>query len=433
MIRKIIHTLSFCSLLSLTNNITVQLESTINLDEIEKNPYTAITINAPAIIISYNTDNNNILLYNSLITNLEKGKQIKTIHNIIDNKKELFNYLEKKNIQFHIEFKMKDGKLIWKLYNVFEKKFIQGKAYEYKPISESLLVRTVLIDVWKALFGDEITPFQCFLVYLDTTPHPDKNEYQTTINFKHPFLSDFNKQLLKTRNNISDLSILQSHPLQSILFVMQNNEFMELTKLNSFGQLQVIGRTKTTLSSPTANEAGLFYIDNRCLYRHYFNKKEKKYKKEKIDRNNDYASVYSITNENKILASRNKKIYEISYELNENNEIIIKKAKKITEDSCISMNMTYDQNDKTIIVSQKINGYYQLAMYDQFNNKKIILTDSPYHKQDPAMSPCGNYIAYVAQNRFGERTIEVINRYSGDIIIVTNEPSEYRFPSWIVR
>ena len=72
-------------------------------------------------------------------------------------------------------------------------------------------------------------------------------------------------------------------------------------------------------------------------------------------------------------------------------------------------------------------------MYDQFNNKKIILTDSPYHKQDPAMSPCGNYIAYVAQNHFGERTIEVINRYSGDIIIVTNEPSEYRFPSWIVR
>lgn len=432
MIRKTIFILSFFILFTKPST-TLQPQNTINLDEIEKRPYTEITINAPAIMISYNTDNNNILLYNSLIANLEKGKQIKTIQNTIENKKALFHNLEKNNVQFHIEFKIKEGKLIWKLYNVFEKKFIQGKAYEYKPISEHLLIRTVLMDIWKELFGDEITPFQCFLVYLDNTPHPDKNEYQTTINFMHPFLPYFNKQLLKTKNNISDLSILQSHPLQSILFVIQKNEFMELTKLNSFGQLQIIGRTKTTLTSPTANEAGLFYIDNRCLYRHYFNKKEKKYKKEKIDRKNDYASVYSITNENKILASRNKKIYEILYELNENNEIIITKANKITENSCISMNMTYDQNDKTIIVSQKINGYYQLVMYDQFNNKKIILTTSPYHKQDPAMSPCGNYIAYVAQNCFGERTIEVINRYSGEIIIVTNEPSEYRFPSWIIR
>ena len=66
--------------------------------------------------------------------------------------------------------------------------------------------------------------------------------------------------------------------------------------------------------------------------------------------------------------------------------------------------MTYDYIDNNIIVSQKINGYYQLVTYD--NTQKKILTNSLYHKQDPSISPCGNYIAYIAQTVEGERYIE---------------------------
>ena len=115
----------------------------------------------------------------------------------------------------------------------------------------------------------------------------------------------------------------------------------------------------------------------------------------------------------------------------ESNKLEVLSTEKITESKSNSMNMTYDYHDNNIIVSQKINEYYQLVSYE--NNKKKILTHSHYHKQDPSISPCGNYIAYIAQTNEGERFVEIINKYSYQIIRITENPAEYRFPVWLIR
>lgn len=374
----------------------------------------------------------NLQFYKQIMEILEKGNQIKTIFNQTKNKNILFKELHNKDIQFHISLKIKNGKIIWKLYETIDKKLIKGKSYPYKNISKPLLLRTILIDLWQEFFGEEITPFECFLVFLNTKSSQN-NLYYTSINFFHPLIPGFEKQLLKTKNNILDMTVLQSLPLQSILFIMQKNEYMEIIKLNSFGQLSTIYKTKTTLTSPTINKDGLFFIDSQCLFRYYFNKIKNKYIKEKIDTHKDYVSVLAIIDEEKLLASRGKILYEINYQTDKTtNHIIINSAKKITESNIQSLNMTYNPNEKFIVVSQKINFFYQLVIYEK-NNKKIILTDTPYHKQDPSMSPCGNYIAYIAQNTIGERRIEIINRYSGKVITAIPESSEYRFPTWIIR
>jgi hypothetical protein len=133
-----------------------------------------------------------------------------------------------------------------------------------------------------------------------------------------------------------------------------------------------------------------------------------------------------------VCISRNLKIYEINYALSpESNALVIKEARKITEDGISSLNMTYDYHDEKTIVSQRIGKYFQLSSYEK--NTKKVLTSSCYHKQDPSISPCGNFIAYVAQMDDGSQYIEVINKYSGDVIRVTPEPGEYRFPTWLVR
>jgi hypothetical protein len=168
------------------------------------------------------------------------------------------------------------------------------------------------------------------------------------------------------------------------------------------------------------------------LCRYYYDKKKNKFMTQILDKNNDFASVYAVMNDHKLLISKKKKIYMINYAIDKNsNELIVVEAKKITENKFNSANMTYSYNDSSIIVSQKINNYYQLVEYN--NKEKNILTTSLYHKQDPTMSPCGNYIAYIAQTSDGDRYVEVLNKYSLQVVRVTKSPGEYRFPVWLVR
>lgn len=369
-------------------------------------------------------------LFKKIIHSITTGNQIKASlipHN--NNKKLLYTELASKNIQFYISLHSENNKLIWKLYSVFDKKFIKGKAYQYQKDSPQLL-RTIMIDIWQELFGESITPYNSFLAYLDTSF--DNKIQETHIQFCHPLLSGFEKTIFKSNHNILDLASIDSKPMQSLLFSTQNNCGTGLIKLTSRGDTLAIMNNNKMLISPTVNQDGLFYINSGLLYRYYYNKKEQKFCNQLLDTSSDFASVYAINTNHAILISKNKQIYKIEYQVNhENNELILMKGKKITENKLNSTNMTYDYSNNTIIVSQKINGFFQLVSYD--DSKKEILTCSPYHKQDPAISPCGNYIAYIAQTGDGERYIEVMNKYSSQTIRVTISPGEYRFPVWLIR
>lgn len=373
-------------------------------------------------------DKNNF--FDKIIEGMQCGKQIKAFlveHNL---KKELlYNKLVEENIQFYIYFYLENNMLIWKLYSVFDKKFIKGKSYGYKEDSIQLL-RTILIDIWEELFSDTITPFHSFLAYLDTSFSDGRQE--SCIQFCHPLLFGFEKTIFKIKQNILDLSSIDSNPLQSLLFSTQHDSGTAIMKLNSHGNIIPILNNNKMLISPTVSKDGLFYINSGSLHRYYYNKQKKEFCDQILTNTNDIASVYAILNSHAVLISRNKHVYKIEYSINNmTNELIPLKAQKITESKFNSANMTYDYIDNSIIVSQKINGYYQLVSYE--NNQKKIITYSLYHKQDPVISPCGNYLAYVAQTNEGERYIEVINKYTNQIIRVTKNPGEYRFPVWLVR
>ncbi len=382
-----------------------------------------------ALEIAFGLESNNIF-FNQIIDAISIGKQIKSsiISNNI-NKKNLYLELAEKNIQFYIYLYTKNNTLIWKLYSVFDQKFIKGKSYHYTENSMPLL-RTIAIDIWQELFGDIITPYNSFLTYLNTSFNNHIQE--SCIEFCHPLLSNFEKTIFKLNQNILDLNFIDSKPLQSLLFSTQGKYGTSIMKLNSHGNIIKILEANNMLISPTVNQDGLFYINSGFLYRYYYHKEKKQFISELLDKNNDFVSVYAILNSHEILVSKNKKIFKVSYQINHNNnELILLQAEKITESSFHSLSMTYDYNDNRIIVSQKINGYYQLVAYS--NKQKKIITKSNYHKQDPSISPCGNYIAYVAQTKDGDRYIEVINKYSNEVIRVTNLPGEYRFPTWLIR
>jgi hypothetical protein len=407
-----------------TDYYNINLKESRDQGEIFNNNSISITLK-----VAFGFKGKNIF-FDKIIQGIECGKQIEAfiIENTV-NKELLYNQLELKNIQFYMYLYLENNTLVWKLYSVFDKKFIKGKSYSYKEDSVALL-RTILIDIWQELFSDAITPYHSFLSYLDTS---FSNQVQETcIEFCHPLLSGFQKTIFRVNQNILDLSSIDSSPLQSLLFSTQNDYGTAIMKLNSHGNIIPIINNNRMLISPTVSQDGLFYINSGSLHRYYYNKIKKTFCDQILGSDYDFASVYAIANNHAILVSKNKQIYKIEYQINTiSNELTSLKAHKITENQFNSVNMTYDYIDNSVIVSQKINGYYQLVAYE--NTQKKILTISPYHKQDPAISPCGNYIAYVAQTVEGERYIEVINKYTKEIIRVTKSPGEYRFPVWLVR
>jgi hypothetical protein len=316
----------------------------------------------------------------------------------------------------------------WKLYRTSEKKFIKGKKYRIIQKKTHALIRKMLYDIWITIFEEPINPFNMFLLYLDTDPQSHKNKIMKT----QPFLPQLSKCLVSSKRNIIDLAAAPSQQNQSIIFIQQVGRYMYMNKIEYNGQIISFYKTKSTISSPTINADGLFFIENQKIHYYRFDELENKFRVTQLDTHQDYASIYSIPNEHTIFVSRNQNIYQISYAITtDKNEINIEKATKVTEKNIPSTNMTYDPHSKRLIVSQKINHYYQLVIYDKDN--KTILTTSPLHKQDPVISPCQNYISYVAQNDEGNRYIEIIHIPTKKIHRVTEEPGLYRFTNWIIQ
>ncbi len=370
--------------------------------------------------------------FDLVIVGLEKGNQLKINKNEsmeIENKKRLFSSLSEENVQFYLVFKVVDKQFIWKIYNVFTKSFMLGKAYKIKENELLDLTRTVLIDIWEAIFGEGKTPFHCFLTYLETDRFEQKQLSQ--IFFTHPLISGFSKKILTTKHSIIDLGKLPCEEGgESLLFSLCKNGEVDILSLDASGTLKTLIKSDAMAVSPSVNDEGLFYISGGKLYRFYFNQQMKKFVSHLLDSATNYVSVCAHPTEKKLLIAKNKKVYEVLYLCDEvTGELKIEKAYQISSHGSVMANAVYD--GESIIASERIQGYYQLVLFE--NKMKMLLTASDYHKQDPSISPCGTYVAYIAQTKTGERYVEIMNRFTGVVFRVTDTPGEYRFPVWVVR
>jgi hypothetical protein len=382
--------------------------------------------------ISVDLQGGDNVLINALCSALEQGNQLKVIkkdYSFCKNKKDLFLFLAEDHVQFYIAFKFFDDQCVWKMYNVFTKSFIIGKAYRMKKDSLIDLQRTILIDIWQTIFGEGKTPFHCFLTFLETARTHEKQLSQ--IFFTHPLIQGYSKKILTTKHAIIDLGKLPKYEGgEPLLFSLCKNGEVDIVSLDPQGIIKTLIKSDAMAMSPSVNNDGLFYISGGMLYRFYFNKITKKFVSQLLDKANHYVSVCAHPHEKKLLIAKNKKIYEVLYALHDiSGEMVVEKAYQISSLGSVMANAAYD--GEVIIASEKMRGYYQLVLFD--GGAKIILTHSDYHKQDPTISPCGTYIAYIAQEADGNRYVEMMNRFTGIVFRVTQHSGEYRFPVWVVR
>lgn len=369
----------------------------------------------------------NLTISNQLIHHLEDMPELKMIPVKNNNIKKITPDIELNSCSLYLKIIQNDTTIIWKLYDLRDKKYLHGKKYTLTKTNQIALIEKILCDMWYIIFDEPINPFNTYLIYLNNEINSD-NSYNNDIMLRQPFLSITPKKLLSSPHSIIDIAVIPSKPHNSIVFIQKKNTHMYIKRINPYGQIFSLYKTRQTISSPTANNDGLFFIENEtpkyCCYN--------KHKTISLDQNHDYASIYSIPNDHSLLASRNNAIYKINYDIDETTkEIKMIKGEKITEKNILSTNMTYAPFSKKIIATQKINNYYQLVMYDGQN--KYILTKTPYHKQDPVISPCENYVCYIAQENDGTRYVEIIHLTTRSIKRITICAGQYRFPNWIIK
>mgnify|MGYP003965013761 CR=1 FL=1 len=354
------------------------------------------------------------------------------------NLEKIFELFYKKSVLFYLILFETDEVLSWKLYSIITKSLIDGKEYSKKQNKNNIL-RAACSDIWKILFGSEITPFDSFLVYIKENGFLEENKYQKyyEIFVKNLFLNDDSIRRMKTSRAITSLSIINTKPLSSIGFSEITDKNVRIVKLTPYGKLVSLIDLPGTSSSICVCENDVFYIRSRRLFHCFYDKRYKYFVHEPTIKNTPdditYASIVELK-KGKLLCAKNYKIFLINYDKNFNGSIKSIEEEIVSPSGVVATNVSANANGSIFVTSEKIDGYYQLVAYDSNDFTRTILTNSKYNKQEPSISPCETYIAYtVNDSKTGNKKIEVVNIYTGKILEISDKNSRLLSPKWIVR
>lgn len=105
-----------------------------------------------------------------------------------------------------------------------------------------------------------------------------------------------------------------------------------------------------------------------------------------------------------------------------------KKIEPITKDGYCACPV-YNSVRKELVYGKMVNGAMQLFAYHFDTKVHEQLTQGYENKEEPAISPCGNYIAFCASTLQQSR-IAILNRITGKTRYVTAQSENCSYPSW---
>ena len=396
------------------------------------------------INICFSYENSNELIpdysiFSEIFKALKIGGEIKFFNFKKNNNfklKEIFKKLKNEKIYFYIIFFENENFFSWKIYSVFDEKFIEWKNYSKKNKNFDFILdlkRIICSDIWKVLFGSEVTPFDSFLLYSKDFYENDKK--YSSIFSTQPFFSKNIKTQIKTNRIIVDLRVINNEESSFLTFSEITKKNVRIVKLKKNGNLSIIIDLPGTSTSLCNSENGLFYVRSSNIYYCYYESKTKRFIHQKInDNKNDIIASVCEGPENSILCAKNYKIYKINFEKDNDGKIIKTKEQLICPKDSISMGITYTKLSDNFITTEKIGNFYQLFSYDKKNLKRVQITNSNYSKNEISISPCGCYIAYTVINNLNKKKrIEIMNLYTKKIIKLTDEENRYISPVWILK
>ena len=327
---------------------------------------------------------------------------------------------------FKIKFSGDDKTISWRLYSISENKMIEGKEYS---VSKKIppLVHAISKDIWTALFG-EGNHFEYDLVYVSKNSNNEKKMWE--IHRCCPCVKGNNKTIVRSSKAILDMSSINPATINSFIVYSQATlSNVKILKLSSTGSLSVVVNQAGTSGNfvATTSLEDNFYVRSGILYHCYYDENRNFIHKPFTTINMVISPA--IGPDKSIFYSSKNKIWQIEITKNNTTEPVL-----ISEKERFALSPSYCNATETLLYTQKEKGFMQLVSYDIKTKKKKVITDTKYHKQDPSLSPCGTYVAYIAFDQTNNKNyLECMNMHTNTVIRIEEAGENCMFPCWLKR
>ncbi len=328
---------------------------------------------------------------------------------------------------FSLVFFQSHSRLSWKLYGFGEFGCIDGK--EYKNEKPHALVKAICHDIWLALMGGP-TPFDAQLAYVKKTKNQNKVFFEICI--MSPLTADNEKIVLRSSRPIVDLVGVDSTYGPSLIYSEMTQHNVRMLKLTNQGVIVPVIDLMGTAGGFTSSFdlETTFYVRSGVIYRYEYDMKNRRINHIPFIALKSPCASPIIGTRGNLFYACGHTIYcctydPISYKILSHEAVSDPKSYSVAPSFC--------NETKTLVYTQRIGKYMQLVSYDRETKITSILTHSPYDKQDPAYSPCGNYIAYIARHDKKCNQIELLNIFTKKTVSITNKINDCCYPCWITQ
>jgi tol-pal system beta propeller repeat protein TolB len=320
----------------------------------------------------------------------------------------------------------------WRLYDTMQAQMIAGKRFFIEKDKKLWYQAHVLAnEIWPVISGNN----GCFCSKLAYCKKIDSKKYKNKL-YKHIYMSDVHGDyarpfvqkstiLIAPRWNAildSPLLFYSECTLTNVSLCMANihgltrtiTQFDGISMLPSFGgkdgQLMVMCLTRDGSSQ---------------LYEFEFSLHSTKKKITRLTNNegNNFAPCF-IDDQTIAFASDFESKHPRIYLMH----LKSKKIEPITKDGYCACPV-YNSVLKELVYGKMVQGAMQLFAYSFETKKHEQLTTGYENKEEPTISPCGNYIAFCANTLQASR-IAVFNRITGKTKYITASSDYCSYPSW---
>lgn len=362
-------------------------------------------------------------LINECITKITKGlEQGKQICFIAPEKKKDIS------ASFSLIFKSDKNTLSWKLYDHVSHQYLEGKEYKVAKKNASL-ARAICKDIWIALFEDP-TPFDALLAYIKKTKGLSSRPlYEICIT--SPLVQDSSKTILKTTRPLVDLTSAGTALDAFLVYSEVTAHNVRMLKITQNGIVIPLVDTKGTNASftSTTDLSESFYIHSGAIYTYFYDPLQQAIHHLPFIQYASPCASPVIGDNNQLFYTYNGKVYCCIYDPVKHIPV-----RSYVISSGYALSPAFCTHTQTVVFTEKIGSYMQLVSHDIKTKTNTVLTQSLYHKEDPALSPCGTYIAYVAHDQKNNKNvIEILNIYTGAVLTITHESEDCFSPCWLSK
>lgn len=322
-------------------------------------------------------------------------------------------------IAFFMNTSIDNNYVEWRMYDTMQASMVKGKKIIKNNATLTDCSYIVANDMWRELMG-QTGPFLSKLAYIKKIP-TKKNRFHSQL-----CMCDYNGSHERILLDASHIIIAPAWaPAQHNPYLI----YSEFTRYNvRLMSIDLHHKRKIVVDFDGTNAGVSFTADGKeivygrsgGLWKYHYDPATQKGFHELLIKDRDVcASPTLLSNGDVIYCSQGmiKRYIDKTHE----HTILVKDG--------YNVGPTFHEPSGTLIFSRRIKGNMQLFMYSMSGKKTEQLTFDQGDKTDPALSPCGNWVAYCLEQR-GKSRITVMNIKTGHTYPITPEPSLCRYPSW---